>query len=219
MCPLALFDLDNTLVDRAATYRRWADKFATDRRLEPDAVDWLCEADRDGFASRHDVFEDACRHFELAESPDDLVSAYWDDYIGLYEPDPAVNDALARLRSSGWRIGIVTNGPSTQHMKIARAELLALVDACCVSEEIGASKPDRRIFEEAMGRCGCSRDEAQPAWMIGDAPVHDIGGGRDAGLETIWIARGRQWEIADYRPVVEVSTVPQAVEVLLRSAA
>jgi putative hydrolase of the HAD superfamily len=211
MSPLVLFDLDNTLVDRAATYRRWAERFAIDRGLGPDAVDWLCDADEDGFARRRDVFTDARRHFGLAETADELVAAYWNDYFAFYEPDPATNSALMRLRSSGWRIGIVTNGPSTQHEKIGRADLLPLVDACCVSEEIGASKPDRRIFDEAFARCGHCDDEARPGWMVGDAPVHDIGGGRDAGLRTIWMTRGRHWEIAEYSPDFQVSSVAEAV--------
>src|SRR5580698_7657056 len=47
--PLALFDLDNTLVDRQATYRRWAVSFAGTRDLDEEAIDWLCEVDNDGF--------------------------------------------------------------------------------------------------------------------------------------------------------------------------
>jgi len=213
MSPLALFDLDNTLVDRSAAFRRWADGFVIRNNLEVGAVDWLCEADNDGFARRPAFFSRVLDQFELEDQVDELVAAYWAEYLAAYKPDPKVVEALDRLRTSGWVIGIVTNGPSTQHEKIARAELLDVVDACCVSDEIGAQKPDIRIFEEAFKRCGVSS-----GWMVGDAPEPDIGGGHNAGLRTIWIHRGRKWEIPEYRPDAEVSSVPEAVELLLALA-
>jgi FMN phosphatase YigB (HAD superfamily) len=51
--------------------------------------------------------------------------------------------------------------------------------------------------------------------MIGDAPGPDIGGGRGAGLKTIWIHRGRTWSIDDYRPDEQAASIKEAVEILL----
>jgi putative hydrolase of the HAD superfamily len=39
--PLVLFDLDNTLIDRAASFRRWATHFAEVHSLGPEDVAWL----------------------------------------------------------------------------------------------------------------------------------------------------------------------------------
>ena len=144
-----------------------------------------------------------------------MVAAYWSDYISFYRPDPDVIGALKRLRASRWRIAIVTNGPSTQHEKVMRAGLDELVDACCVSHEIGAEKPDGRIFEEALRRCRGSVLDESPAWMVGDAPVPDIRGGREAGLRTLWMHRGRRWAESDFEPDAQVGSVREAVEVLL----
>jgi FMN phosphatase YigB (HAD superfamily) len=215
MAPFALFDLDDTLVDRKGTYRRWAESFAAGRALDSEAVEWLCEADNDGFAVRRDLFADAVVRFGLTDPVDDLLAAYWDGYLGVYRPDPEVSGALGRLRETGWKIAIVTNGPPTQHEKVARSGLADLVDVCCVSSEVGVSKPDQRIFEEAFRRLGCSPAGAERGWMVGDAPGPDIGGGREAGLQTIWMHRGRNWGEEGFRPEVEVATVPEAVEVML----
>jgi putative hydrolase of the HAD superfamily len=215
MAPLALFDLDNTLVDRQATFRRWAESFAADHRLDLQAVDWLCEADNDGFARRIDVFGEACRRYGLREDPDDLTSTYWADYVACYCPDPSVVGALDRLRKAGWRVGIVTNGPSSQHEKVARSGLGDLVDACCVSEEVGAAKPDPLIFAEALRRCGHAGDPSE-VWMVGDTPEADIAGGRKAGFMTAWMHRGRKWPVTEYRPDAEIGSVSDAVELILR---
>jgi HAD superfamily hydrolase (TIGR01549 family) len=211
---LVLFDLDNTLVDRQGTYRRWAESFAGMRDLDEQALDWLCEADNDGFAQRADVFALARERFGLQEDVEDLVTAYWSEYPSFYRPDPLVTEALERIRASGWLVGIVTNGSSTQHVKVTRAGLSDFIDACCVSEEIGVQKPDRRIFDEALRRCGRTVS-TDPAWMVGDAPGPDISGGREAGLRTIWMHRGRQWAETDYRPDAEVGTIRDAVELML----
>ena len=213
--PVALFDLDNTLVDRAAAYRRWAETFASGRGLGEDCVEWMCEADNDGFRPRPELFAAVVDQFGLKDDVGDLVGRYWTEYLSAYRPDPAVKDALRRLRDAGWRIGIVTNGPSTQHQKVERAELTDLVDACCVSDEVGSDKPDSRIFLEALRRCGHTGENGPRPWMVGDAPVPDIGGGIELGLWTVWIHRGRSWELPDFRPQLEVTSVPEAVEIML----
>lgn len=52
----------------------------------------------------------------------------------------------------------------------------------------GVRKPDRRLFEIAAARCGVSAVDG--GWMVGDSLVKDIGGGRAAGLRTVWVNAG-----------------------------
>lgn len=49
---LAIFDLDNTLIDRAASFLRWAVELATVHGRGPADIAWLVEVDGDGFAPR-----------------------------------------------------------------------------------------------------------------------------------------------------------------------
>jgi FMN phosphatase YigB (HAD superfamily) len=49
--PLAIFDLDNTLIDRAASFLQWAERFTDLRSLGPEEVAWLVRSE-DGFAER-----------------------------------------------------------------------------------------------------------------------------------------------------------------------
>ncbi|MGH9089804.1 MAG: HAD family hydrolase [Acidimicrobiales bacterium] len=215
MGPVALFDLDNTLVDRAAAFRTWAARFASERHLGEAGVAWLCAADEDGFARREVLFDAARRQFNLAESTEDLVLGYRRTYPAGFRPAPAVSHALGSLRHAGWRIGVVTNGPPTQREKLARAGLEHLVDAVCVSDEIGASKPDAGIFEEAILRCSAVGTPPGSVVMVGDTPEPDIGGGRGMGFRTIWLHRGRRWPRTDYRPDLSATSVVEAVDLLL----
>jgi len=210
---LVLFDLDNTLVDRTAAYRRWAEWFCAARSLPEDAVEWFCAADADGFAQRAEVFGAARDRFGLAQAVADLAADYRQEYPAFFVPDPDVTEALGSLRTQGWRIGVVTNGPAFQHEKLARAGLDVLVDSCCVSEEVGAAKPAPAIFEAAIA--GCGGLDGEQGVMVGDAPVADIGGGHAVGLRTVWIDRGRAWDLDAFVPDAVAGSVPAAVALLL----
>jgi HAD superfamily hydrolase (TIGR01549 family) len=219
--PVALFDLDNTLFDRAGTFRRWADQFVAQRGLDQDQVEWFVAADKDGYAPKHQFWTEARERYGLADSLESLRAAYSAANYELIEPDPLVHAALAALRGAGWRIGVVTNGTMPQQAdKAARLGLLPLVDGFCASDEIGIEKPDPRIFEETVRRCGVTPHpaEVQPRWMVGDAPTRDVHGGRSFGLRTIWIHRERSWDQEHgLAPDHTVASVPEAVARILDS--
>lgn len=212
---LAIFDLDNTLVDRSAAFARWADGFARRHRLGSDAPVWLIEADGDGFSPRREVFEAACLRFALTESADELLAAYREDYPSQFVPDPNVQAALGLLHDAGWRIAVATNGPSTQRRKIDRAGLGPSLDAICVSGELGFAKPDRRIFEAACELAGLGPAALESAWMVGDTAAADIRGAHEIGMRSAWLHRGRQWEEPAFLPDAVVGSVEEAVDHLL----
>ncbi|MEV4159252.1 HAD hydrolase-like protein [Nonomuraea dietziae] len=65
----------------------------------------------------------------------------------------------------------------------------------------------------AAKRCGTTL--AHGGWMVGDRVVADVGGGRSAGLRTIWIDRGT-WPERDQAADHVVTDVLQAMEILLQ---
>jgi FMN phosphatase YigB (HAD superfamily) len=210
--PLAIFDLDNTLVDRAASFLRWATRFAAVQGLEPADVTWLVDADGDGLVPRSLLLAGIRKRFSV----DLPLNAYQAQIVELVELDPAVAVALDGLRTAGWKVAIATNGQTHQQSaKIRRTGLDAHVDAVAISEEAGERKPGRRIFEVAAERCGARLTDG--GWMIGDAPEADIAGGRNAGLRTVWMRRGREWDAAFPMPDRVADGLPAAVEAV-RSA-
>jgi FMN phosphatase YigB (HAD superfamily) len=215
---IALFDLDNTLFDRTGNYRTWVTRYVESVGIEPGEVEWLCDADEDGFADRRIVWAKAKERFNLPETVDELVASYRASCLDACQPSDEVLKCLELLREGGWSLGIVTNGVMPhQAEKADRLGLLALVDAFCGSGELGIEKPDRRIFDEAIRRCaGTNGRHENTSWMVGDAPIPDIIGGRAAGLRTIWLDRGRKWNPRDGDPPdVTVSSLTEAVQVIL----
>jgi HAD superfamily hydrolase (TIGR01549 family) len=84
------------------------------------------------------------------------------------------------LRSAGWMVGVVTNGPAdVQLATLTGSGIADLVDGWAISGAEGVGKPDGRLFEVAARRCGMALTAGD--WMVGDSAVADIGGGQAAG--------------------------------------
>ena len=209
--PLALFDLDNTLLDREAAYSRWAQAFCVAHGLPDGAHDYLVTADDDGFRDREELFSDVAARFGMTDAVRDLVDAYHDEYPRAFTLPDASRAALRRLRSAGWKVGVVTNGPAFQERKLDVTRLHDEIDALCVSALVDSWKPDPGIFVEAARRCATGLD----GWMVGDSGPADIRGGQAVGLRTVWIHRGRTWDLDGPGPDAEVADIPSAVDIIL----
>jgi HAD superfamily hydrolase (TIGR01549 family) len=209
---LALFDLDNTLLDREKSFALWTKQFVTVHGLGADASPIIDRADADGYKPREEFFADLRRNVGITTSINELLSDYDVEYPSKYSAEPEVIDAVRSLRAAGFKVGVVTNGPRSQWAKLEAAGIEDEFDAVCVSTVVGAHKPDRIICEEAARLC----DLPLVGWMVGDSPEADIAGGVEAGLRTIWMGRGREWIELNYSPEFTVSSIPVAVEIILR---
>ncbi|MGA4991065.1 HAD family hydrolase [Nonomuraea bangladeshensis] len=186
---LALFDLDRTLIDLDTAFRSWAREFAERRRLGPEGLAWLIALDRETHPRRDIFFSRVRDHFALAEPVEELWAGYRQRMPHLVRCYPGVLAGIADLRSSGWLVGIVTNGMADNQLgKLRRTGLADAVDGYAVSGAEGIRKPESGLFEIAAQRCGASL--AEGGWMVGDSLVADVEGGQAAGLRTIWIDRG-----------------------------
>lgn len=206
--PLLLLDLDNTLVDRAAAYLKWAERFTLAHGGD---VDWLVEADDDGYEPRGRLAERIRSKYCLDDSPFSALQADLDS--GMAEDlvlDPAVPLALARARNAGWVPVVVTNGRVVQQeRKLSVTGLDRLVEAWVISEAVGVKKPDPEIFGAVASLTGRSLDGA---WMIGDSATADIGGANRISIDSIWLHRGRRWIEDQYQPTFITNDCVEAID-------
>ncbi|MCC5578202.1 hypothetical protein IMZ11_21485 [Microtetraspora sp. AC03309] len=73
---LALFDLDNTLVNLDEAFQVWAGEFVDEHDLGCEAAGWLISLDTVGYPHREVFFDKVREHFALSESVDELWSRY-----------------------------------------------------------------------------------------------------------------------------------------------
>lgn len=187
----------------------------TDRGLDDKALTWLIATDGRTSGPRGPYFAAVRDEFDLTQAAEDLWKQYRRRMPELVSCRAEDLDALRQLRSAGWRIGIVTNGMTdNQEGKIHRTGLDALVDAWCISDEVGIRKPDPRIFQIIAQRCGASTQHG--GWMVGDDLTLDIAGGHGAGLHTIWLHPTQApREFVGPPPDFTTATVTDAVQILL----
>lgn len=212
--PLLLVDLDNTLIDRAGAFGRWAREFASVRGGSAADAEWLVAADRDGLEPRERLAVMISERFGLeGRGEASLAAELRGGMVRQLVPDDAVAGALRGARAAGTVPFVVTNGTvEQQERKLRHTGLDREVAGWVISEGAGVRKPDPGIFRLAAERAG------QPlggAWVIGDSAEADIGGARAAGLPGVWLHRGRPWPLAAFRPAHAAGSFPDAVKVVI----
>ncbi|SCG45372.1 HAD family hydrolase [Micromonospora coxensis] len=211
--PLLLLDLDNTLLDRAGSFRAWGERFLSAIGAPGTDIDWLLSIDADGLTDRWDVADAIRDRYDLRIPSIDLVDELRDGVVANTRLDPLVACALRIADDAGWVPVVVTNGSVQQEdAKIRGTGLDRYVADWVISEEAGVSKPNPRIFALAAQR---ARMSLRGAWVVGDGPEADIGGAAAVGLPSVWLHRGRRWSDARFAPTRTVDSLIAAVSVVL----
>src|SRR5207245_2834211 len=140
-----LFDLDDTLIDRAATLLRFAERlaeaFADDlRERDPARLHPLVvAADKGGYRSREELAGNMLKMLPWRAAPrSEGVLQFWADQAGACSTAATGAVGLITwLHARGVKTGIVTNGPPTQHFKIDALGVRSHIDAVVVKCWVG----------------------------------------------------------------------------------
>jgi FMN phosphatase YigB (HAD superfamily) len=208
------FDFWNTLVDGTITPQRTAERLARlHRALVGAGLAHTPEELRAAFTRALDRVSDEARESlrdvgppgrwaALATElgiPDGLIPyevvehAYEDITLDpLPAPMPFVEQALAAVKATGRRLGVICNtgmaGGRVLRQVLRRHGLLGYFDVTVWSNEFGWSKPDPRIFEHTLAALG--EDRPAHALHIGDLEELDVEGARRAGVHAALYAPG-----------------------------
>lgn len=193
-----LFDLDDTLYDRARAFRAWSERFvdghlpALDAVARAETVDLLVELDDNGYGAKDMLFSAIkARHPELTHEVDDLVDHFRADFPAGLALDAGSRRLLDHLREKRIRFGIITNGLTAQRPKLKALGIDQWTSCIFVSSEFGCKKPDPRIFRAAAAELGVP---CADILFVGDHPSLDIAGAGAIGMKTAWVKRpGAAW--------------------------
>jgi putative hydrolase of the HAD superfamily len=219
-----LFDLDDTLNDRSASWRVFVHVLLyryQDRLNGPDAAEMhrlILAADRNGYRPKDEFFGELCEQMPWIDgtSPVEL-EAFWREHFAACMVERAeARSLLGDMRSAGLRIAIVTNGQTQMQLaKVKSLGLQPLVDAVVISEAVGAKKPHPHIFHEALRRISCASERVL---FVGDNPALDVVGAASLGMRTAWLMPGREWpadlvaanysllSLSELRPILGLTT-------------
>lgn len=115
----------------------------------------------------------------LGLSPQE-AAAFTSDFFAGDQADPELAELIHSLRPR-YKTGLLSNCWPSLRSTLQHQQLDGLFDALVLSCEVGAAKPDPRIYQEALRQLGVAPYEAV---FIDDLPAN-IEGARALGLQAI----------------------------------
>ena len=213
-----LFDLDHTLAERDRAVLTWAAWFAQERlglvhrQAIDEAVGGLIALDAEGRTPKDVMFSTLrVRYPVLTEEVSILVAAFRQELLEHLPPlDAGAACLIDSLDRTGIPWGIVTNGSVSQLRKVEKLDLVDRAACIVVSDVIGVRKPDPAIFHAAAASLGVVPPRAL---FVGDHPEADVIGAAQAGMQTAWLRRGREWpaHLAAAAPNLSVDSLGELV--------
>ena len=131
------------------------------------------------------AFRACCQ--SLGKNGSDFADAYAiaqrDDVIEHLSPRPDCFSTLSKLKSWGYRLGIVSNiDDDWLAPLIDRWQLAERVDGILSSESARSCKPDQRVFSLACEQHDCTSAQVT---FVGDDEANDVRGANRAGMTSV----------------------------------
>ena len=217
----ALFDLDDTLLDRASAYEAAYTEFYNLHPQISENADLDEEMKFFWSLSPHGTTDaqDAARQLtkrwpEVELEPVEFEAWFFNTLASKAKLIDGAVELLNSLNEARFPWGVVTNGKKFQVTKLEHSGLVDIVPFAIVSRLFGADKPDARIYHEAVRRLQLSYDgidDVQPPEIlfVGDNPYTDITGAVGVGMRTAWVRVSVEYPDDAPIPDMEIESVVQ----------
>ena len=157
-----------------------------------------------------DLVLDRLRIRERREEIGRAVDAAFEDPANV-QLFPETLSVLEGLRSSGYRLGLISNHHD-QLLKVLQFHGLdRLLDTVTYSQEVGAEKPDPRVFSKALERAHCAPSDAV---HVGDSIEADVEGAHRSGLLAVWVNRNEEPSVVDCLTIRSLEELPHALDMI-----
>lgn len=194
----AIFDLDETLIDRRAALMAFLpDQFIRLRDQLKGVTFQSFRAiffalEKEGLVDKQKLYPRLAAALGVSDDCGALLlSDFQRRYPHFARPSLGALEMLVALREHGLKTAIISNGHSdVQSAKIEITGLRDFVDRVVISEDVGLRKPDARIFQLAAERLGVT---PASCIFVGDNPEADVRGAEVAGMRGVFYAAGTSW--------------------------
>jgi len=114
------------------------------------------------------------------------LNVFFQDFIETLELREGAK-LLLQQTAEQYRVGLISNFTHAPviHKSLRKVCIHRYFNAIIISEDVGWRKPSPEIFKDALNRLQVTANEAV---FIGDSPIEDIKGAKDAGIKTIFVA-------------------------------
>jgi len=132
---------------------------------------------------------------------------------------PGAAELIHTLKRRGYTLALVADGyAGTYRNVLTQHALYDCFDVFAISEEVGVSKPDARMFTYALDLLGVPPDAYARTIMVGNHLERDIKGANALGMISVWLdwAPRRSKTPADdtERPAFTIRTPLELLDVI-----
>lgn len=191
---VVFFDVDDTLLDTstfAETARKAAIELMVDNGLPLDkdeaygVLKTIIRQKGSNYGKHFNILTEVV----LGHEDPMLVAlgmiTYHNVKIALLRPFAETIDTLIYLKSQEYRLGVISNGITIkQWEKLVRLNVYSFFDEVITSEEVGAKKPDKLIYDVALRKMN---GDPEKSIMIGNKFKEDALGAVNAGMSAILV--------------------------------
>lgn len=203
-----IFDLDGTLTDTLESLTYSVNETLKEMELSP-ITDKECES----FVGNGARVLMECSLRAAGEETLDRLNEAMERYGRIFDanctyhvtPYDGVEEMLGRLKESGMRLGVLSNKPHQQTVKVVR-EIFGedIFDCVQGQQETVARKPDPAGVFRLMEKMQVTEEECL---YVGDSEV-DIRTGRNAGVKTVSVTWGfrtrEELEAAEAGTIIDI---------------
>ncbi len=101
---------------------------------------------------------------------------------------PGAGEMVRRAKERGYKVALVADGPrQTFYNCLTQHGLYDLFDAFAISQLVGASKPDARMFRQALDALGIAEADYGRTIMVGNNLQRDVKGANALGMISVWL--------------------------------
>jgi putative hydrolase of the HAD superfamily len=155
-------------------------------------------------------FPKLCKHLSLEGESATIrerirTAMRWIDYTRSTLPGAV--ELIQLLKDRGLILGVISNNDGTTREKCEEVGIKDYFDIIADSTNLGFVKPDSRIFQFVLDKLNISSSDAL---HIGDLYGSDVLGGRNAGLDVIWLNK-RPIQRLDGTQILEVKSLSEII--------
>ena len=145
----------------------------------------------------------------LGFTPDDALLDAFAASPADWQPFADTVESLQRL-AERFELAVVSNIDNS--LFVATQERLGVsFQHVITAQEVGAYKPDRRMFDAALAAVGSAR-----VLHVAQSTYHDIAPASELGLDTAWIRRGSNAaKVVDVKPTWTFDSLAECADALL----
>ena len=158
-------------------------------------------------------FDRFVKEIGAAAKATELNRAYTEHLAAHADVIPGAEEALQELAEVATMIAVSNGTESVERGRLKLSGFEKYFDDIFISEAVGVSKPNPKIFQMAMRKLGI--EHSDKVLVVGDSLSADIQGGVNAGLDTCWVNMNGLENESGLTPTYEVKALSELYPIVM----